>query len=182
MYILLKVNKSLKSKNSSCCVFLDLAKAFDTVNHDILLTKLHHYGVRGIQNDWFRSYLSNRKQSVIINNSISPSVVMKYGVPQGSILGLLLFILYINDITNASQKLQVIQFADDTCIFFDHKNRNQLMHELNQEIDKVSDWMIANALSLNTDKTNFLLFRWTDDDKQLHIENYGHAYKTKTGN
>ena len=117
--VLTKINATPSSNKVSCCVFLDLAKAFDTVNHTILLSKLWHYGIRGKQNDWFRSYLSNRKQCVSINNSLSTAVSMSHGVPQGSILGPLLFILYINDIFNASNKLKITQLADDTCAYLD---------------------------------------------------------------
>ena len=153
-----KVSQSLKNKSFSCCVFLDLAKAFDTVSHEILLKKLEHYGIRGISNNWFRSYLSNRKQSVSVNNKLSTELPISYGVPQGSILGPLLFILYINDIIKSSNKLYFVQFADDTCLFMKNKNKTTLADEFNSELASVSDWLVSNKLSLNVNKSNFLFF------------------------
>ena len=118
------VSDAFTLRNPSCCVFLDLTKAFDTVNHSILLAKLNHYGIRGITNEWFRSYLSNTKQSVSISDCLSKPLNINCGVPQGSILGPILFILYINDILIASKKLNMIQFADDTCLFLSDINKN----------------------------------------------------------
>ena len=95
-------------------VLLDLQKAFDTVPHDVLLHKLNHYGVRGIANKWFESYLSDRKQTVSINGIISDVKSIKIGVPQGSVLGPLLFLIYINDLNNSIRFSTTRHFADDT--------------------------------------------------------------------
>ena len=156
--LLEKISKSLLEKSRSCCVFLDLAKAFDTVSHEILLAKLEHYGVRGISNEWFRSYLFNRKQSVAISNTLSNPLTINCGVPQGSILGPLLFILYINDILSASDKFDFVQFADDTCLFLKDKSKVTLTDTTNLELSKISDWLVSNELSLNVTKSNFLYF------------------------
>ena len=98
----------------ACGIFVDLQKAFNTVNHEILLKKLEHYGIRGTSNSWFKSYLDNRKQLVSLNGDESKTQVMKHGVPQGSVLGPLLFIIYINDLHNAVRYSQSYHFANDT--------------------------------------------------------------------
>ena len=112
------IMNSLENKDSPCCVFLDFAKAFDTVNHAILLGKLHHYGIRGVALSLIESYLTERQQCVQINNVISELDFISHGVPQGSILGPLLFLLYINDISLCSDILNIFLFVDDTAIFF----------------------------------------------------------------
>ena len=121
-----KLIKSIENKEFSCCIFLDFAKAFDTVNHEILLSKLEHYGITGIVNDWFRSYLSLRSQKVKINGFLSDEQYIKCGVPQGSVPGPLLFLIYINDMPYASKILGIHLFADDTSIFISNKNLEEL--------------------------------------------------------
>ena len=133
-------------------VFIDLSKAFDTINHSILLDKLNCYGVRGIVNDWFKSYLSKRHQYVRISDSSSRLLPITCGVPQGLILGPLLFILYINDIVNASTLANIIMFADDTNLFFHDKNIENLYKITNYELEKISIWFKLNKLSLNIKK------------------------------
>ena len=98
----------------ACGIFVDLQKAFDTVNHDILISKLEHYGIRGSANSWFSSYLKNRTQFVSILGYDSSTKTISHGVPQGSVLGPLLFLIYINDLHSAIQNSKVFHFADDT--------------------------------------------------------------------
>ena len=107
------IRKALDDGNIGCGVFVDLQKAFDTVDHQILLAKLNHYGIRGVSNDWFKAHLSNHSQYVSINGHDSGLAAINCGVPQGSILGLLLFFLYINDLNQAIKFCKVHRFADD---------------------------------------------------------------------
>ena len=139
-------------------MFLDFSKAFDTINHDILLYKLSHYGIRGKALEWFRSYLRDRKQFVSVQNENSSTKIVHCGVPQGSLLGPLLFIIYINDFHKSSDRLSFIHFADDSSIFFSHPNPNYLLGTINTELNHICDWIKANKLSLNLQKTNFMLF------------------------
>ena len=116
-----KIIEAFENKELACCVFLDFAKAFDTVNHQILLKKLEYYGIRGNVLKWFDSYLCNRPQCVNINGTFSDFLNILCGVPQGSVLGPILFLIYINDIQFCSNILNFHLFADDTSIFFSHK-------------------------------------------------------------
>ena len=153
-----KVAHAIDDVSHTVGVFLDFSKAFDTINHNILLYKLCHYGIRGIALEWFRDYLSNRKQFVNINGHESHSKLISCGVPQGSILGPLLFILYINDLQNSSQILSFIFFADDSNLFLSHRDPHTLIDTMNNELKLVQAWIHANKLSLNVDKTHYMLF------------------------
>ena len=144
----------------SCGIFIDLRKAFDTVDHLILLQKLDHYGVRGVTNNWFASYLLGRQQTTQIGaKNISKKEVILSGVPQGSVLGPLLFLVYINDISNSSDQLKIYLFADDTNLLYADKNLRELENKVNTELSKIYDWLVANKLSLNIKKSNFVIFR-----------------------
>ena len=152
-----KLVENIEGKRFSCCIFLDFSKAFDTVNHNILLDKLEHYGIRGIAHAWFKSYLTERKQTVSVNGEMAKDLVINCGVPQGSVLGPLLFLLYINDIYVSSQKLDFHLFADDTSLLFSSKNLQNFEQTVNSELTNISDWLLANKLSLNVSKSNFLI-------------------------
>ena len=139
-------------------VFIDLRKAFDTIDHDLLLKKLDNFGIRGITNTWLHSYLSNRKQFVSLGNVSSSLSTVLCGVPQGSVLGPLLFILYINDICNVSKLLKLILFADDTNLFSSSDDLQKVCSEISTELCNLNVWFNVNKLSLNVAKTNFMVF------------------------
>ena len=130
----------------SCGVFIDLKKAFDTVNHKILLDKLNYYGFRGIINEWFQSYLTNRTQTTQIGSHVSTKLISPCGVPQGSVL----FLLYINDIYLCSNKLHFFLFANDTNILYADKDLKSLEQTVNAELKNLHDWLTTNKLTLNT--------------------------------
>ena len=150
-----KIKSSIDNGKIGCGIFIDLRKAFDTVNHNILLTKLEHYGIRDNMLSWFQSYLSNRKQYVSINGEQSESHEINCGVPQQSAIGPLLFLIYINDLPNISDVLKFYLFADDTNIYYES---NSLQKTINKELNKLYLWLNVNRLSLNIDKTNFIIF------------------------
>ena len=137
------IRNTFDNKRLGCGIFVDLQKAFDTVNHRILLSKFEHYGIRGCALEWFRSYLSDRKQYVSVNGSNSNLLYITCGVPQGSVLGPLLFLIYINDLPNASKKLAFYLFADDTNIYYESKDLSNLNKVLNKELRLVKKWLDA---------------------------------------
>ena len=151
-----------------CSVFLDLAKAFDTVDHNILLNKLYKYGIRGLPAKLIRSYLTDRKQQTIINNIQSDISVITCGVPQGSILGPLLFNIYINDIIKAS-KFTVKLFADDACLLCSSKDPIQLEKMVNAELININTWRQFNKLSVNFSKSNYIIFTNKKNKHQFNI-------------
>ena len=148
---------SLDSKRHLIAVLLDLSKAFDTLDHDILVSKLSHVGVRGEMLRWIVSYLSKRKQFVTVNNNSSSLMDIEMGVPQGSVLGPLLFLIYINDMSKSSQVLNFVHFADDTTAFSSGSDVGQLFEDVNRELILVDEWLVVNKLSLNLSKTTFVL-------------------------
>ena len=164
-----EITNSLDNHESTVGVFIDLKKAFDTVDHGILIEKLYHYGIRGIANKWIGSYLMNRHQYVNINGTNSDYMNVLCGVPQGSILGPILFILYINDMCNVSTLLKPILFADDTNLFYSGKDIKELCSVVSIELDKLCTWFQVNKLSLNTSKTNFMVFTNKSCDDTYHV-------------
>ena len=139
-------------------LFMDLHKAFDVIDHRILLTKLHPYGFRMNAHGWLKSYLNNRLQYTTIDDSQSPMEAIEQGVPQGSILGPLLFNIFINDIVNCSDVLRFLLYADDSNTFCSHTNLYTLIDIMNTELVKLTNWFDANKLAINMKKTHYLLF------------------------
>ena len=139
-------------------IYLDLHKAFDTVNHSILIEKLAVYGIRGIVLKWFTSYLENRKQYTVLANYDSGLESVKCGVPQGSVLGPLLFLIYINDIQYAVPNATLKLFADDTNLFLHNSDPTKLFAMANSSMSCLSEWFLANRLSLNLTKTCYSIF------------------------
>ena len=151
------ITSAVERNETTIGIFLDLSKAFDTIDHKILLHKLEHYGFRGVVLEWFKNYLTNRKQYVSYNSCESEQKDITCGVPQGSILGPLLFILYVNNITNTSNVLEFILFADDTTILYSHPKIDNQINCINEELKEVSNWFKANKLSVDASKTNYMI-------------------------
>ena len=150
-------------------VFLDLSKAFDTLDHEILFANLVHYGIRDVALRWIKSYFSCRQQFVQFNEACSTKQTIKCGVPQGSILGPLFFILYINDLPNASKLTQPLLFADDTSLFYSHSDPNRLQSVLNEEVSNFDVWLKCNKLSVNLKKTNYIFFKSRQKELNYHF-------------
>ena len=152
------IRAALDNKRIAGGVFVDLQKAFDTVNHEILLHKLNHYGIRGTVHDWFASYLSNRTQYVSLLGFESNVLNIRHGVPQGSVLGPLLFLIYLNDLHKAIRYSKVYHFADDTNLLNISDSPSKLQKQLNRDLKLLYKWLLANKISLNCAKTEFIIF------------------------
>jgi hypothetical protein len=167
-----KIIESLESKKIPLNIFLDLSKAFDTLDHNILLHKLKHYGITGIANKLCESYLTNRQQYVECDGYKSKLLPIQTGVPQGSILGPIFFLIYVNDFDRSTNMFRFIMYADDTTLLTTLSSVNademtSVEQAMNYELQKVSDWLKVNKLSLNISKTHFMIFR----PRNKHIPN-----------
>ena len=159
-------------------IFIDLSKAFDTVDHEILLEKLHHYGIQGNNLKWFRSYLTNRKQFLIFNKKQkSKTLNISCGVPQGSILGPLLFQLYVNDLAQASNIIRSIMFADDTNLFYSHKDINLLFRIINEELQSNSKY-IGTTLNISKKNQHHKRIKSTAYDLSSRSKSFGLVFRT----
>ena len=162
------VSKEMEAGKTPTSVYIDLSKAFDTLTFEVLLYKLKYYGVTDTAFDLLKSYLTNRKQYVVFDSCLSEHIEIYTGVPQGSILGPLFFSIYINDLITVSDRLNFLMYADDTTIYFNLEDFDNLIKEtdINRELEKVNIWLKLNKLSLNTQKTKLMLFH----RKQKHLD------------
>ena len=159
-----RILKDIDERNVSLAIFMDLSKAFDTLDHQILLTKLNFYGIGGLALDWFSSYLTGRKQYVEVDGVKSGLLPLSTGVPQGSILGPLLFLIYMNDIPNANEDFKYILYADDTTLFSTIQVLATTPFDVNNQLTQIYDWLAVNKLSLNIKKTKYIVFHAINKD------------------
>lgn len=159
------VTDSLDSNKKCLAVFLDLAKAFDSVSHELLCKKLESIGIRGIVLEWFKSYLHERAQSVKIGDKISQETTVEYGVPQGTVLGPILYLVFANELCSLDIKGEMVAFADDTAIMFQEEDWNSLFNLAESQMRQVMLWLNKNLLTLNIEKTKFLAFSLTSAQK-----------------
>ena len=155
--VLVGDHQQMDNFNIPISILIDLSKAFDTLDHNIMLSKLRHYGVTGIELDFFTSYLLGRVQYVEYSGVCSQKLPISTGVPQGSVLGPLLFLIYINDLPTVSNIFNILMYADDTTLFCNFDN-TQNEFTINNELDNVYRWLCSNKLSLNVSKTKYMCF------------------------
>ena len=148
-------------------IFIDLSKEFNTINYNNLLEKLKAYGIQSENLKWFKSYLSNRKQFISYNHSKTEMKTVKCGVPQGSILGPLFLLIFVNDLNNLTKVLDSVLFADNTNLFCSDSDIRAVFEIANQELGQIGDLFLANKLSLNVEKTKYTLFRKHTDQENI---------------
>ena len=160
------VYTGLNAKYHNLAVFVDLKKAWDTVDHQLLIKKLYTYGIRGVPLEWFSSFLRERSQCVRIGSQFSTFTPVDIGVPQGSVLAPLLFQLFVNDMPDSSNITKYTLFADDTTLAYCQDNYSNLISIANRELDKLYKWTLNNRLSFNTSKTCLLYTSPSPRDKR----------------
>jgi len=166
-HVLSNVISNINHKKHSVLTLHDLKKAFDLINHKLLLKKLNHYGVRGLPLNWLDSYLSGRYQKTKVNNTLSENRLISAGVPQGSILGPLLFIIFINDVFQlTSLSADIYLYADDTVIIFSADDETKLQSIIDDFFIKYYKWCNCNCIILNPAKSNYLTFNC---DMNIHV-------------
>ena len=152
-------------------VFLDLQRAFETLDRNILLNKLQCYGLKDVELKWFKSYLNGRKQKTKVNNVFSDNINIKIGVPQGSVLGALLFLSYINDIHGVVNFSELVLFADDTLMFVVGNNVKECLEKINGDLDTIEEWLKMNKLKLNVNKTKCMVWNGSLNENENVIVN-----------
>lgn len=173
---------SIEKNKKQIAIFLDLAKAFDTVSHSILIDKLDNYGVKGVPNDLFASYLNFRKQCVKIGNQKSSLKEINFGIPQGTVLGPILFIIYVNEMLFLNIKGKIISYADDTVLLVDGDSWQNVIGRAEVEFAKLQQWLSENLLTVNIDKTKFICFSIYDKNTS-NINNLKlHTYNCLSNN
>ena len=173
------IQQRLLKRHNVGSIFMDLSKAFDVMDHDILEKKLEHYGFRGSFLKFLMSFTRNRKYFVHVNGLNSVTKLVNIGVPQGSTLGPLFFLLFINDMKNCSDMLKFIQFADNTTLLFSSSDINYLNHILESEGNRVISWLNANKLIINLTKTNCMLFSNKRGEPKINIKLNGTDIESK---
>ena len=153
------IKEALNQGKYGCGIFVDVQKAFDTVDYNILLGKLKHYGIRRVAYSWFEPYVKDRKQYVSINGCNSKNLLISLGVPQGSVLGPLLFLIYINDLSTTIKHYKVHHFADDTNRLHINDSIKKLNIAVNFDLKSLTNWLNANKIPLNVSKTELILFK-----------------------
>ena len=148
----------MENKLNTGAVFIDLRKAFDTVDHTLLIRKLKHIGLSEAVINWFSSYLSLRTAVTSINNITSSPKPVTVGVPQGSILGPLLFLIFINELPQCLKHCKSILYADDTLIYYTARTETELQDKINEDLNSLYQWLNNNLLTLNYEKTKFMIF------------------------
>ena len=169
-----KMSNALDEGSKVVGIFLDLSKAFDTIDHDILILKSDHYGVRGPPLDWFKNYLNSRFQYVMYNGIKSYQSRVTCGVPQWSILGPLLFLIYVNDLHKVVKNAFLLLFADDSNLFYTGNDMVDITEKINDDLQHITEWLASNKLSLNIKKTNYMIFHCgyiALDDININIRN-----------
>lgn len=160
-------------------VFLDLKRAFETLDRELLLAKLDKYGIRNTEHKWFQSYLTDRTQTTKCGDQLSSAAVTSYGVPQGSILGPILFILYINDIVNSVKYCNISLFADDTILYCAGSDLGDVLNKINSDLESINKWLNFNKLKLNMEKTLFMIIsnkKCTDLNSQSERDKISRSY------
>ena len=165
-----RITEAFSQAKNTLGIFIDLSQAFDTVNHNVLLQKLKAYGIQSENLKWFRNYFSNRKQFISYGDFKAEMKIVKCGVPQGSIQGLLLFLIFVNDLNNTTKVLDLVLIVDDTSLFCSDNNIRTLFETAGQGLNQTNYWFLANKLSLNVGKTKYMLFHKLTDQENIPLK------------